>query len=233
MIIKTPTRIEVEGVQQGKSNSGSENFCLCLIGTNRTGKSVTAEEIGQNYKADNPNNEVMAFDPQDRFSNIATSYLFMHDKNWCKKALELRNGLLILDDYRLLHKKSQASDDIAELIYFRAKRNVDIIIICHNPALILNFLTYFISHYYIFYTQSQDGAFEKKIPNYMLCKAGSDYINDYVKVMGRGEYPKFPHVIIDTEKQEIFAQNINHNEYLRVKETLTRKPKQIHGTAQK
>jgi len=212
MIIKNINLLEE------KNTNNNTNYCIAIIGTNRTGKSVTAREIAIKWREKNEG-EIWAFDPQNRFQEIATNFVYMHDKDWCKKALKLKNGLLILDDYKLLPglRKHQPSDEFAELIYFRAQRNVDIIYICHNPALLMNFITYFTSHYFIFYTESLDGSFERKIPNYILCKQASHLINDYVKHLGRGNYPNFPHIIVDAERQKIIGQNINHEEYLKLK----------------
>ena len=63
--------------------------------------------------------------------------------------------------------------------------NIDIIYSCHNPMLVINALTYFTTHYYVFYTNMQEGSWKKKIPNYSLCLAGSSYVNKYVRKHGR------------------------------------------------
>lgn len=186
------------------------NFVWCFIGHNQTGKSITARTAAIHYRNSRPNSIIMAHDPQHRFQDIANVFISPEDENFEKKILKLRNGLLILDDYKLLYPTFHHTSGLQKLLYKRPFWNVDIIIICHNPALILNIFTYFITHYFIFYTLSQEGSFEKKIPNYNLCYEASLLINDYVRMFGRGKYPRFPHFIVDTEKEEKIPVNMEH-----------------------
>ena len=120
----------------------------------------------------------------------------------------LRNALLILDDYRTLHEQDKAEAWLLYLLQARSEQNIDIMYSIHNPALVINMLTYFTTHYYIFYTQVQEGGWKKKIPNYTTCMAVSNYVNKYVKIYGRGKYPDFPYMIIDNENEEVIAQNM-------------------------
>ena len=78
----------------------------------------------------------------------------------------------------------------------------------HNPSLVLNILSYFTTKYYVYYTESTLGSWEKKIPNYNLCLAASLYINRYVSIKGRGTHPNFPHVMVDNQNQKLTAVNI-------------------------
>lgn len=203
-----------------------ENLLCGLIGTNRTGKSSVARKIAEDWRKTFPNEKthrIMSFDPQKRFSSISTDFIFSNDKEWVKKALKLKNSLLILDDYRLIHKRARSMEEFDELMYFRAENNVDIIYICHNPALVINALTYFTNIYCIFFTNAQEGGFEKKIPNYVLCEQASAFINDYVKYFDRGfydkvkNYPNFPHVVINTLKQQLFGMNVDTDAYRKIK----------------
>lgn len=184
------------------------NFCSGFIGTNRTGKSSIARLMAKMWKKANPGKKVMAFDPQDQFTEVADDFIDIEDRNWPVKALELRNGLLILDDYRLINEQDKPVKNFGRLLSFREHYNIDIIYICHNPRLVINLLTYFTTHYYIFYTNATEGSFKDKIPNYSLCYNASVFVNAYVNQVGRGDYPKFHYVVIDTEKQKMFPQNM-------------------------
>lgn len=154
----------------------------------------------------------MAFDPQNNFLKLADKFIYItQSKTWGAEAVKLRNALLILDDYRLLLPKSQASQELAELLAFRAQWNIDIIYICHSPALVLNILTYYTTHYYIFYTLAQKNSFEKKIPHYELCETARNYINKYVRFHPehKGNYPNFPHIVVDAMNEKLITQNID------------------------
>ncbi len=169
----------------------------------------------------------MSFDPQDNFNEFSDDYLYVKDKvNTEEKILNLENfklvgSLVILDDYRLINRRPIEEDWLVTLMNFRAKWNVDIIYVTHNPRLVLNYLTYFTSHYYIFYTKSKEGSFEDKIPDYELCDRASHLANDYVKMFGRGEYPKFPHIIVDTEEEELKIRNMDKEKFKLLKKLKT------------
>lgn len=180
-----------------------------FIGQNRTGKSVTAEQVATDWKSSRDDSyTVLAFDPQNRFKDIADFFIYAHE-DWQSKILRLRNGLLIIDDLKALHPKNQTDPVFLELMSFRSEWNIDIIYIVHNPSLILWLFTYYTTHYFIFFTNSTEGGFKDKIPNYALCLAASRYINKYVKIYGRGDYPNFPHMIVDCEKEKLFAMNMS------------------------
>lgn len=194
-----------------KKDDGRTNFCFGFIGTNRTGKSSVAKFIAQQWKDANPDQIVVSHDPQDNFIEESDYFITPGDDEWALKCLRLRNALIILDDVRLINDKNTAVKGLQELLYYRAKYNLDIIHICHNPSLLLNILAYFTSHYYIFYTNAQEGSFKKKIPNYSLCEAASSRVNKYVSLFGRGKYPDFPYIIVDCENQNLKAINMNRN----------------------
>jgi len=185
------------------------NFCYGFIGTNRTGKSSIANVIAEKWRKDNPDPdyEIVSHDPQDNFIKITDRFIDPEDKDWAVKCCELKNCLLILDDVRLINEKNTPVNGLMKLLYFRAKRNVDIIHICHNPSLLLNSFAHFTNKYFIFYTNTQEGSFQKKLPNYSLCVAASNMVNKFVSKNGRGKWPNFPHVIVDTEKQKLIAMN--------------------------
>lgn len=188
------------------------NFFFGFVGVNRTGKSVTAAKYVADWAEANPDYTIVGFDPQRRFQDYIDIEILPGDTQWAVGLHNLRNALLILDDYRLIHEKNTPIDGIEKLLYHRSDWNIDIIYIVHNPALITNLFTYYTSHYFLFYTEASNESFQKKIANYSLCMNGQRLINKYVKLNGRGEYPVFPHVMVDTEKAELFAMNFkNHS----------------------
>lgn len=194
-----------------KGNKNEEyrlNFCYGFIGTNRTGKSSVAKLIATEWRKNNPDYTIVSHDPQDNFSEITDYFINPEDKDWANKCLKLRNALIILDDVRLINQSNTPIDGLMKLLYYRAKYNIDIIHICHNPSLLLNAFAHFTNRYFIFFTNSQEGSFQKKLPNYTLCVKASEMVNKYVSKYGRGNYPEFPHMIIDTEEQKMIAMNM-------------------------
>jgi hypothetical protein len=168
------------------------NFLYGFIGTNRTGKSSVAKLLAEKWKEANPGQLVIAHDPQDNFIDVADVFIQPEDDDWAIKCCSFRNCLIILDDFRLINESARPVEGLSNLLYYRAKWNIDIITIFHNPSLIINAIAHFISHYFIFLTNAQEGSFKNKIPNYSLCIAASEEVNKYVSVFNRGLYPKFP-----------------------------------------
>ena len=189
------------------------NFVWGFIGTNRTGKSITAREYAEQWRASKPDHyQIVGFDPQKRFAHLLDKEIFPEDRDWAIDMQKYRNTLLILDDYRIINESDRPVEGLSNLMYFRAEYNIDIIYICHNPSLVINTLTYFTSHYFLFYTETLDGSFKKKIMNYKLCIQGQRLINNYVNTYGRGKFPNFPHVVVDCEKRELFAFNMDRKD---------------------
>lgn len=184
------------------------NFLYGFIGTNRTGKSSVAKKLAESWKLSNPGGLIIAHDPQDNFVDLADIFIEPEDEDWAEKCCNFRNCLIILDDFRLINDSSRPVKGLSRLLYYRAKWNIDIITIFHNPSLVINALAHFISHYFIFMTNAQEGSFKNKIPNYSLCIAASEEVNKYVSIYGRGQYPNFPYVIVDCEKQKLMAINM-------------------------
>lgn len=200
-----------------ESGTRRENFLMGFVGTNKVGKSHVAVNIAELWSESRPDDTIIAFDPQNKFRHIANYIIDIEDEEWIIKCKEYHNCLLILDDYRLLVREDKSPKHLDGLLYNRGFNNMDIIYICHSPALIHNIFTYLTTHYYIFHTLATDGTFKKKIPNYHLCVAAANEVNKYVKTNGRGKHPLdpeykgqgFPYVMIDTERQTSKAYNQN------------------------
>lgn len=193
-------------------------FCLGFFGTNRTGKSAVAHEIAEDWRSSRDSRHtIVSFDPQHRFKDISDAIINPEDKFWAKRLHKLRNCLLILDDFNELNDKNIPDEGLKTLMFHRDDWNIDIIHIYHNPKLILNVMAYYTNYYYIFQTNVQNGGFKDKIPNSELCTAASARVNKYVSIFGKGKHPndpefsgqKFPHIIVDCEKQILKAVNMN------------------------
>ena len=166
--------------------------------------------MATNWKIENPKKKVVCFDPQNKFKDLGDYFITMYDDSWKQKLTELRDCLLILDDYRMLHDKNVTDKSLMILLHMRCEWNVDIIYITHSPSLVLNSLAYYTSHYFIFYTKAQLGTFKAKIPDYIMCQHASDAMNLYVKTVGnRGEYPNFYYAVVDSERESISVENVN------------------------
>ena len=188
-------------------------FLIGIIGTNGTGKSVTARAIAEQWRKTRPHGDIIAFDPTNAFNGVANKFIYPHE-DWCSKVLESRNSLVLLDEIKILHPQVIAKAKFAELMSMRRDYSIDIIYIVHNPKLVLEILTYYTTKYYLFYTQAREGAFKDKMPNYSICSGASDFINDYAREVIRttgkkGEYPNFPYMVVDNETEEISAINID------------------------
>lgn len=194
-----------------------EAFLWGFIGDNRTGKSVTALEFAKDWREARPYGTIISHDPQKRFTGVSDFFIPTGMKGWADMCADQTDALIILDELRLLHPKPQADDGLLALMANRGEQNIDIIYIVHNPALVLETLTYFTGMYFMFYTNSKIGGFQKKIPNYTLAHSASVYINKYVKTYGKGEYPNFPYIAVDTVTEELYAMNMNPEYVLNLK----------------
>lgn len=194
-----------------------ESFLWAFIGDNRTGKSVTALEFAKEWRDAKPFGTIIAHDPQNRFRDITDFYIPTGMKGWAEMCAEQKDSLVILDELRLLHPNPRAEDGLNTLMANRGENNIDIIYIVHNPSLVLELLTYFTGMYFMFYTNSKIGGFQKKIPNYTLAHSASVYINKYVKTYGKGEYPTFPYIAVDTVTEELYAMNMKEEFVFNIK----------------
>jgi hypothetical protein len=199
------------GYEEDDNSEKRLNFVMGFIGHNRTGKTATAKQIAMHWKQSRPNGRILAFDPQYQFRTIADEIIYGTEVHtWHKKALSYRDSLIIFDDYKALMPGRNAPDGLLELLTMRSHYNIDIIYITHSPSLVLNTLTYYTTHYMIFYTQTSMGGFEKKIPNYLYVQTAINEVNKYVGKYGRGKYPLFPYITFDVQAEKMSAVNMNN-----------------------
>lgn len=208
-----------------KIESERQNFMHGYIGDNDTGKSVMAQRRALAWRESRPiHHKIIAHDPQGRFP-FCDYTINPNDDKWAERLMQLdRNGkpvytnyLLILDDYRLINENPVAVKGLMALLYCRFKHNIDIIFICHNPALVINQLAMFTSHYFIFFTNTQDGVWQKKIPNYSYVNAASIEVNNYVAKHGLGSFPKcdFPFIYFISKTRQMIAINMKNKHELK------------------
>lgn len=184
-----------------------KNLCLGFVGVNRTGKSSTALLIANNYHQNKKRNKIFVHDPQNVFSKIKSEKIATLED--FKKISNVKNSLIILDEIKMLLPYPQhVPQELTKMLAMSHYNNNDILYIVHNPALIPEILTFYTSHYFIFLTFSREGSFKKKIPNYLLATSAASKVNHYVQINGRGNYPNFPHAVVDCERQKIFLQNM-------------------------
>lgn len=183
-------------------------YFMFLIGHNRTGKSSLAQQIVWQYKEDNPNNKIIAFDPQNRFhekgkveKTLVNKKLV--DSDWFN-LLEEKDCLLIIDDHRMLLPSDTLDPNFLRLLALRDEQGIDIIMITHHPSLIQNRLTYYITHLLLFYTNKDDKntGIDKKIMNASKVERLMEEINTHVKQHGKGEYPNFPHIVYEYQEDK-------------------------------
>jgi len=188
-------------------------MCVAVVGENESGKSVTVMKIIRHWKKVKPKSyKVVAFDPKNDMDSSLIDYRIKPgDKNWAYKVAKMKNILLVIDELRVLNKHHQPMRGWEELMAMRYSKNIDIIYIVHNPELILEYLTGFTNYYFIFYTNSKEGGFAKRIPGYMYAYTASKLVNNEVIKNGGGAYPNFPHVVFNVKKKKLTAKNFKDN----------------------
>jgi len=183
-----------------------------FIGMNRTGKTVTALQMVKEYKKANPKNEIFAFDPQNKFSEIA-DYI-IQDKNDVINLLDRKDALLIMDDYQALYTQDSTDANFTSLLTYRAEHGIDIFFITHHPALIKQKFSYYMSHLFIFPCNlSKDVVgIDKKVPNGTFIESLFRIIDEEVTITGglaenEKLYPNFKYIVYDYSTQKYKRAN--------------------------
>lgn len=206
-----------------------------FIGYNRTGKSMTAQKFANEWRINNPDRTIAGYDPQNKFKHLINPKyrLYAGEKGWWKGTgdykksgrlplKDLRNALVIIDDMRGLNPSHQTSPDLLRLMEFRAEYKIDIIMILHSPGHLLEGISMYVSHWYIFVTKGKAAKFEDKIENYEECQLAARLMREYNKdfpgvinnsrqfydASGNGNHT-FPHIVVDTDTGELKPRHIN------------------------
>lgn len=188
-----------------------ENIFVGIIGDTKTGKTDLMFKLAKEWKDNKPKDfMVYGYDHHGNRGDIIDVKIDLSDDAWDEALPKLRNSLVILDELRLLHPEDKIRKNFSALLSDFQNRNVDVLYSVHNPKLVLERFTYFTTHYYIFKTNSKEGGFKDKIPDYRLAYAASVYINKYTTINGKGTYPNFPFVEVDRLNGEVNAYNIGN-----------------------
>jgi len=181
------------------------NFIKMFLGFNRTGKTSEALRVTEVWRDANSSrkSKVVVFDPQNRFSKIADEKTTEVLPEW----EEYINTLFVFDDYRALHPSNSLNPIFMKMFVMREESCNDMIFITHAPSLILERLSYFVTEYYIYHTQTTDRGFKQKVMNYSELMEISSIVNRYTQKHGVGEYPVFPHVIFNNLTSDISFVN--------------------------
>lgn len=201
---------------------------IAVIGTNNTGKTSVVYEIAKKFKQKVKSekkkqenfNQLIVYDVQNRFTDLDPVNIELSNKDWAKDLLNYRNSLIILDDYRALIPSDRMSDDFLNLLQYRAEYGLDIILMAHNPALLLERLTYYVDDYFLFYTSGTENSFKGKIPNreqLIKCKKLIDNYTIDLQYLceknglnyGETLFPNFPFIHY-TNKKENQAKFVNY-----------------------
>lgn len=200
-------------------NDKRQALLCALIGTTGTGKTSTLVQLCKQSRYNKVYNHIIGFDPHEILSKeklldftikpgdeYFAERLMQKDK---KGNYKFFNSMLILDDYRSILTGNHTPSDVLDLLMLRRKLSMDIFYVCHNPKLVLEKFSYYTNMYMIFKTESTASDFSDRIPHFVACQKASNAINKYVRNFGRGEYPNFPHCIINTESDELNFVNID------------------------
>lgn len=193
---------------------------FAFFGANRTGKTTLLKALAADWRKSHPGCKVISFDPQHLLQGVSDEFILITEKNtWVDRVLRTRNCLLIIDEFRLLHTAAQSSDHLLKLLALWAQYNIDIMLTFHSPALVLDTLTYYITHYMVFYTQATKQKYQDKLSNFEIVLNASAFVNNYVEQQGTlGNYPIFPYVCVNNKTGELTAVNFKQdwvNNYIR------------------
>lgn len=198
-----------------------EGFILFMLGHNRTGKSVVAKDLTVSYKKKwGKKKSVIAYDPQNRFEDVRDARIMNED--WGKyfdstgEKLLIHDTLFVLDDYRGLMMKDSLDPQFLKMLMLRNEYGLDFIFVIHSPKLIIERISYYITHFALFYISGDADAFRKaqKVQNIETVAQCRELVNGYVKKNGKGVYDKggkhtFPFAFIDVGEETIDLINMN------------------------
>lgn len=170
-----------------------KNFVIGMIGANGTGKTTITKEMVVDWRNTRPNFAVVGFDPHRQLGGLIDFHINPDDKEWAvhvwKKS---KNTLQVWDDYKGLVPFYVPTLGMRQIFIDRRHNNTDIIYSCHSPGNVIDMMTEYTTHYYIFHTKNIEGKFKDKMPNAELCIAASRAVNKYVSMHGLGKHKLDP-----------------------------------------
>ncbi len=177
---------------------------ILVLGNNDTGKSTVIKSFADSWLIKNPYGYFAAFDPQKRFPqkhiDIKTQEDFADLKG-------IKNSLVIIDDFKKAWKKQAPPDWLVDLMADRYEDGNDIVIILHGPKQIIEYLTTYEDLYLLFNTNYKEKDLQQRLPSPYIISKALEIIQDEYRNNGSGNYPIFPHVMVDVNKNLITKIN--------------------------
>lgn len=189
---------------------------VAITGRSGAGKSVTAEKLVEQMMKARQKKSVVAHDPQGRFGKYATHYvnsaedLDFHldiDNNTGRTVMKTVNAIFVFDESQMLWGRGQITQNIIDILALSREYGNDIIFVTHHPRLIPPKISMYLTDIFVFTTGSGSKTFNDNrlegAETLMHCmEAVKDYVKEYPKgAGGLGEYPVFPFVHFDVDKQ--------------------------------
>lgn len=221
-------------------------FVYAFYGKTGAGKTQTAIQFAKYWRSCNPGKKVIGFDPHGDFEDagVLNHTIEETDTNWpqilmtkicgccgkikhpekenCVKCgkdnwkFKFAGCLLILDDYRSLLTSDSTPKDVLRLFALKRKIGLDIILIMHNPKMLIVRLSFLITSHFIFATESLSGNFNDRITKYVPCQKAANLINHYVEALGgvdedkyRNMRPDFPYIMVTNQSDELQTFNMD------------------------
>lgn len=217
----------------GKTGSGKTSFCIFLA---------------KIWRKCNPGKKVIGFDPHGNLSKagVLDHKIEETDHDWpvilmtrlCQKCncikhpkqdkctkcghnvwrYKFQGCLLILDDYRSLLPSDSTPEDVLRLLALKRAIGLDIMLIMHNPKMLILRVATYITKHLIFATQSLAGNFSDRITEYVSCQKAANLINQYVLEMGGVDcenytkmHPNFPYVMVHNDSETLQCENMDES----------------------
>lgn len=185
-----------------KKEEKRDSYLIGFIGYNRTGKTTIMRDVIKEYKKSYPHNEIIAYDPQNRFIDVANDKII--DEKDIYNILEKRDCLIILDDYDSLIQGNQVKGSFKQLLQLRVEYGFDIFFATHHINFIKQGMSPFISHLYLFFTNVTEKiiGIDRKVPNGKLIEflAHESYKEGQLKGKGTFEDKNFKYIVYDNQQ---------------------------------
>lgn len=228
--------------------STRQAFVWALYGKTGSGKTSFAIFLAKIWRKCNKGFKVIGFDPHGNLAKagILDHKIQETDTNWaevlmtricnncnrikhpekdkCTKCgkedwrYKFQGCLLILDDYRSLLAADATPADVLRLFALKRKLGLDMMIIMHNPKMLILRIATYVTKHLLFATQSLAGQFSDRITEYVSCQKAANLINQYVLEMGgvdcdkyRKMHPNFPYVMVHNDSETLQCENMDQN----------------------
>lgn len=226
--------------------STRQAFVWALYGKTGSGKTSFAIFLAKQWKKFNKDKKVIGFDPHGNLAQAGVLHHKIEetDTDWpsilmtrlCEKCSRIKHAekdkcekcghdkwrykfqgcLLILDDYRSLLTSDATPEDVLRLFALKRKLGLDIMLIMHNPKMLILRIATYVTKHLIFATQSLAGNFSDRITEYVSCQKAANLINQYVLEMGgvdcdryRKMHPMFPYVMVHNDSETLEFENMD------------------------